>query len=126
MMRNRTAALMLAATMLTALPGRAAAPPFETPATIAFVKDLSSGATLYAKDADVKMPPASMAKMMTVYVAFDLVKQGKLKLSDMATVAPRDVAQMAWPGGGIDDVPVGGRAGLDRQPLVRHRHAFGQ
>jgi len=57
-----------------ALPGHAAAPPFETPAPIAYMRDLSSGAVLYAKNAEQRFPPASMAKMMTVYVAFDLIK----------------------------------------------------
>ncbi|GAA3266949.1 D-alanyl-D-alanine carboxypeptidase family protein [Sphingomonas yabuuchiae] len=52
------------------------------------MKDLSSGAILFQRDADRRMPPASMAKMMTVYVAFDLVKKGQLKLNDMVTVQP--------------------------------------
>ena len=47
------------------LPAIAAAPPFETAAPIAFMQDLSSGAVLYAKNADQVIPPASMAKMMT-------------------------------------------------------------
>ena len=67
---------------------QAAAPPFDTPAPVAYMKDLSSGAILYAKDADRRMPPASMAKMMTVYVAFDLIKKGELKLDRMVTVQP--------------------------------------
>jgi D-alanyl-D-alanine carboxypeptidase (penicillin-binding protein 5/6) len=85
MTRLRSAALLLG---LAALPGEAAAPPYDTPAPVAFMTDLSSGAILYAKDADRRMPPASMAKMMTVYVAFDMVKRGQIKLSDMATVRP--------------------------------------
>lgn len=64
------------------------APPYETVAPVAFMEDLSSGAVLYAKDADRRMPPASMAKMMTAYVAFDLIKQGKLKLDQMVDVRP--------------------------------------
>ncbi len=71
-----------------ATPSIAAAPAFDTPAPVAFMKDLSSGAILFQRDADRRMPPASMAKMMTVYVAFDLVKKGQLKLSDMVTVQP--------------------------------------
>ena len=53
-------------------------PPFQTEAPVAFLKDLSSGSVLYAKNADRKMPPASLAKMMTVFVAFDLMSQGQL------------------------------------------------
>ncbi|MDM8011184.1 MAG: D-alanyl-D-alanine carboxypeptidase family protein [Parasphingorhabdus sp.] len=59
-----------------------AAPRFETDAPIAYMTDLSSGAVLFEKNADKKIPPASMAKMMTVYVAFDLIQKGKLKLDD--------------------------------------------
>ena len=69
-------------------PSIAAAPQFDTPAPVAFMKDLSSGAILFQRDADRRMPPASMAKMMTVYVAFDLIKKGQLKLTDMVTVQP--------------------------------------
>jgi D-alanyl-D-alanine carboxypeptidase (penicillin-binding protein 5/6) len=66
----------------------AAAPPFETPARVAYLVDLSSGAELLAKDADKPMPPASMAKMMTSEVAFELIKTGQLPLSKMCTVRP--------------------------------------
>lgn len=66
----------------------AAAPDYQTPAPVAYLKDLSSGAILYAKDADRRMPPASMAKMMTVYVAFDMLKSGELKLSQKFPVRP--------------------------------------
>jgi len=59
-----------------------AAPIFETDAPIAYITDLSSGAVLFEKNADKQIPPASMAKMMTVYVAFDLIQKGKLKLDD--------------------------------------------
>ena len=74
--------------LAVAYPTTAQTPPFDTPAPIAYLEDLSSGAVLYAKDADRRIPPASMAKMMTVYVAFDLIKQGKLKLSDTVEVQP--------------------------------------
>jgi serine-type D-Ala-D-Ala carboxypeptidase (penicillin-binding protein 5/6) len=100
MMRFRFTTLALATTAFVALPGEAAAPPFDTPAPVAFMKDLSSGATLYAKNADQRIPPASMAKMMTVYVAFDLVKKGELKLSDMATVRPETWRQWHGPKAG--------------------------
>ena len=68
---------LLASALLIAMPAGAAAPPFETAANTAFMIDLSSGATLYAKDADRRIPPASMAKMMTTHVAFDLIKRGR-------------------------------------------------
>ncbi|HEX8641501.1 MAG TPA: serine hydrolase, partial [Allosphingosinicella sp.] len=70
------------------LPAGAAAPPLETAAPIAYMIDLSSGAVLYAKDADRRMPPASMAKMMTTHVAFDLIERGELQPNRMCTVRP--------------------------------------
>ncbi|KQN26939.1 peptidase S11 [Sphingomonas sp. Leaf33] len=74
--------------LLAATPGIAQAPPFQTSARVAYLEDLSTGAVLFEKDADVRMPPASMAKMMTAYVAFDLIKKGDLKLDTMVTVRP--------------------------------------
>ncbi len=87
--RPRVARLLpLAMLILFAAPASASRPPFDTPAPVAYLKDLSSGAVLYAKDADRRIPPASMAKMMTVYVAFDLIKKGELKLDQTFTVRP--------------------------------------
>jgi len=80
--------LLLAALPLAAVPSMAAAPQFQTAAPVAFIEDLSSGAVLFSRDADRRMPPASMAKMMTVYVAFDMIRKGELKLDQMMTVRP--------------------------------------
>lgn len=85
-MKKLLAASILA--LAAATTSTAAGPPFDTPAPIAYMEDLSSGAVLYAKDADRRMPPASMAKMMTVYVAFDLIKKGELKLDQKIEVRP--------------------------------------
>ena len=74
--------------LAVAAPGIAQAPPFQTPAPVAYIADLSTGAVLFEKDADRRMPPASMAKMMTAYVAFDLIKKGELKLDQLVTVKP--------------------------------------
>jgi D-alanyl-D-alanine carboxypeptidase (penicillin-binding protein 5/6) len=77
-----------AASVLVATASPAAAPQFDTPAKVAYLIDLSSGAVLYAKNADVRMPPASMAKMMTTDVAFELIDKGQLPLNKMCTVRP--------------------------------------
>ncbi len=66
----------------------AKAPPFDTPAPIAYLVDLTSGAVLLAKDPDRRIPPASMAKMMTTEVAFELIDKGKLPLGKICTVRP--------------------------------------
>jgi len=71
-----------------AVPTMAAAPQFQTAAPVAFLEDLSSGAVLFSRDADRRMPPASMAKMMTVFVAFDMIRKGELKLDQTMTVRP--------------------------------------
>jgi D-alanyl-D-alanine carboxypeptidase (penicillin-binding protein 5/6) len=84
----RTIFLATAASLLFASASPAAAPQFDTPAKVAYLYDVNSGAVLYAKNPDVHMPPASMAKMMTTLVAFTLVDQGKLPLNRMCTVRP--------------------------------------
>lgn len=83
-----------------ATPTSAAAPPFDTPAPVAYMVDLSSGAVLYAKDADRRIPPASMAKMMTVYVAFDMIKKGEIKESTVYQVRPETWQRWHGPAAG--------------------------
>ena len=83
-----------------ALPAAAAAPPFDTAAQVAFMKDMSSGAVLYAKDADRRIPPASMAKMMTTHIAFNLLKQGKLKPDQTCQVRPETWQRWHGPAAG--------------------------
>lgn len=94
------ARLLLAASILTAAPAPAAAPPFETPAKVAYLIDLSSGAVLLEKNADLRIPPASMAKMMTTNVAFELIKRGELKLDKMCTVRPETWKRWHGPAAG--------------------------
>ena len=93
-------ALLLSLGALAALPATAAAPTFETSAPIAYMVDLSSGAELFAKDADRPMPPASMAKMMTVYVVFDMIRKGELNASKMLTVRPETWQKWHGPAAG--------------------------
>ena len=85
---KRAVFLATAAALLLTTTATAKAPPFETPARVAYLIDLSSGAVLLSKDADVRMPPASMAKMMTTNVAFELIDRGELPLNKMCTVRP--------------------------------------
>lgn len=66
----------------------AAAPPFDTTAPVAFMQDMNTGAILYQKQPDYRMPPASLAKMMTVFVAFSLIKSGDLKLDQKFAMSP--------------------------------------
>ena len=84
----RTITLAAAASVLLAGAAPAAAPQFDTPAKVAYLYDVNSGAVLYAKNPDVHMPPASLAKMMTTEVAFELIDNGQLSPSKMCTVRP--------------------------------------
>lgn len=84
----RKSLIILLSAAAVSIPAGAAAPPFETPARVAFMIDLSSGAVLYDKNGDVRMPPASMAKMMTAHLAFNLIKKGEHKMGDMCQVRP--------------------------------------
>jgi len=85
---SRIILLATAASVLLASAAPAAAPQFDTPAKVAYLYDVNSGAVLYAKNPDVHMPPASLAKMMTTLVAFELIDKGQLSPNKMCTVRP--------------------------------------
>lgn len=51
---------------------------FETQARAAYVVDLTTGTVLLEKDPDTALPPASMSKLMTLYVAFEAIADGRL------------------------------------------------
>lgn len=85
---QRTLLIATAASVLLASAAPASAPQFDTPAKVAYLYDLNSGAVLYAKNPDARMPPASMAKMMTTEVAFELIDRGQLPLNKICTVRP--------------------------------------
>jgi D-alanyl-D-alanine carboxypeptidase (penicillin-binding protein 5/6) len=76
------------------------APQFDTPAPVAFMEDMSSGAVLFAKDADRRMPPASMAKMMTVYTAFEMLRKGDIRLDQELEVRPETWQKWHGPAAG--------------------------
>lgn len=97
---KRNALLFCVFSAAVSLPAVAAAPPFETVAPVAYMVDLSSGAVLYAKDADRQIPPASMAKMMTTHLAFHLIKRGELTLNKMCQVRPETWRQWHGPQAG--------------------------
>ena len=55
---------------------------FDVKARTAILQDYFSGKILYEKDADKSIYPASMTKIMTAIVAFDLIKTGDLDLNE--------------------------------------------
>tara|TARA_Y100000590_G_scaffold447598_1_gene583047 strand:+ start:511 stop:1680 length:1170 start_codon:yes stop_codon:yes gene_type:complete len=62
---------------------------FETKATTAILQDYLSGEILFEKNADKSIYPASMTKIMTSIIAFDLIKEGSLKLEDKFIVSEK-------------------------------------
>ncbi len=62
---------------------------FETRATAAIVVDFNTGAVLLEKDADRPLPPASMSKLMTLYMVFEAIEDGRLTLDTTLPVSTR-------------------------------------
>lgn len=60
---------------------------FDTRAPSAFVKDLGTGTVLLSKNAEQPLPPASMSKLMTLYVAFEALQDGRLTLDERLPVS---------------------------------------
>ncbi|WP_370323211.1 D-alanyl-D-alanine carboxypeptidase family protein [Pseudorhodobacter sp. E13] len=53
----------------------------------AIVMDARSGETLYESNADARLHPASLTKMLTLYIAFDAIRRGEVSLDTMVTVS---------------------------------------
>lgn len=74
----------------------AAAQLIDTPAEYAVIMDHETGQILYSKRGDEPMTPASMTKMMTALVVFELIERGEISLTDKFTVS-----EDAWRRGGF-------------------------
>ena len=84
---------LFAAALLLGLSAPAQA--LETRAREAILLDATTGAVLFEKDADIPAPPASMSKIMTAYMVFESLKEGRLSLEDELPVSEK-----AWRKGG--------------------------
>lgn len=74
--------------LLLALIGLAGgATAFETRAKAAYVLDVTTGTVLMHKNADTALPPASMSKLMTLFVAFEAIRDGRLSLEEKLPVS---------------------------------------
>lgn len=60
---------------------------FDTKARAAYLIDQTSGAVLLSKNSDLPLPPASMSKLMTLYMTFEFIKAGKLSLDEKLPVS---------------------------------------
>lgn len=84
---------ILVSGMLLAMVNPAAA--IESKAKNLILMDYDTGQYLYSKEAKKMIPPASMSKLMTVYMIFEKLKDGSLSLDDTFTVS-----ENAWRKGG--------------------------
>ena len=83
--------------------------PIDTQAQHALVMEADTGAILLDKNAEERMPPASMSKVMTAYVVFQYLKEGRAKLDDELPVSEK-----AWRTQGSKMfVPLGGRIKIE-------------
>lgn len=71
----------LLAVLLMCFPTFVAAAPFA-----AYVMDARTGETLYSQNANTPLHPASLTKMMTLYLAFEAIERGRVSLDSMVTV----------------------------------------
>ena len=67
--------------------GSAFAQAFDTKATAAYVLDQTTGTVLMSKNADEPLPPASMSKLMTIYMAFEAIADGRLGIKELLPVS---------------------------------------
>lgn len=78
------------ALMLFALWCATVLPSFAAPYA-AMVMDARTGEVLHSRNADTRLHPASLTKMMTLYIAFEAVERGEIGLDSMVTI-PRQAA----------------------------------
>jgi serine-type D-Ala-D-Ala carboxypeptidase (penicillin-binding protein 5/6) len=94
-----TAAVVVAACCAAAAPNPVSGPKssegYQTAAAHAILIEAGSGSVLFEKAADDLIPPASLSKLMTQEVVFNLIKQGRLKPTDEFIVSTN-----AWRRGG--------------------------
>src|ERR1700731_1158179 len=77
----------LAAGVAISYPAAAERPTLDTTARNAIVVDFQTGAVLLDKNGDQRMPTASMSKIMTAYVVYTYLRDGRVKLDDRLPVS---------------------------------------
>jgi D-alanyl-D-alanine carboxypeptidase (penicillin-binding protein 5/6) len=77
---------LIAACSVSPGPARAA---YETQAKAAILYDISTDTILFEKNADTPLPPASMSKLMTLYMLFEALRDGRVTLDTTFTVSTR-------------------------------------
>ncbi len=87
-------ARVAAATLLLTM-GVGAGGPAQAARQAAIVMDMRDGTVFYQDDADRRQPPASLTKMMTLYLTFEAVRDGRISLDQKFRVSRHAAAQPA-------------------------------
>ncbi|WCR11608.1 D-alanyl-D-alanine carboxypeptidase [Paracoccus stylophorae] len=77
--------LRLVALLALAVPAHA----FDTNARTAWVYDVATGTVLMEKNADEQIPPASMSKLMTIYMLFEALQEGRVQMDTRLPVSTK-------------------------------------
>ncbi len=85
--------LLLAAFAVTAIPQEASAKSRRGPVQASIVIDADTGKVLRSDNADTTTYPASLTKMMTLYMLFDRLESGKMKLTDRIKISAHAAGQ---------------------------------
>ena len=80
MLRRLATLALVVTTACAAVVPRTAEAAFETRATAAYLYDVTTDTVLFEKNADVPLPPASMSKLMTLYMLFEALRDGRVTL----------------------------------------------
>ena len=74
--------------LLVIVPLSAIAAPYA-----AYVMDARTGKVLHARNADTRLHPASLTKMMTLYIAFEAIQKGEISLDTKVTISKKAAAE---------------------------------
>lgn len=91
--------------LTTVIPGQVVAAPYA-----AMVMDARNGEVLHSRNADTRLHPASLTKMMTLYIAFEAIRLGEITLDTEITVSANAAAEPP------------SRLGLTRGSTIRLRY----
>ena len=109
MLRGAFCFLLVSASWSAAAAAMNVPPPPTIKARAYILIDYDSGQVLAESKADARMQPASLTKLMTSYVIYKEIRDGRIKLSDMVTISEK-----AWRmGGSRTFVPVGKKVSVE-------------
>lgn len=80
--------LMVIGCLMATVPLKAMAAPYA-----AFVVDARTGKVLHSRNADTRLHPASLTKMMTLYVAFEAISRGEISLDTNVKISKHAASQ---------------------------------